>query len=84
MVNSKDREGDMQLLRRVLSALSLVIFIAGFPELRGPLLIILFFVIVGTIHYLLWGRSMSRRLCEPNPSDEPLDEFAPRPDPDML
>ena len=52
----------MGSLRSFLSVCSFLLFVASYPELQGPLAIILFFVAVGCMHYLLWGRAMSRAL----------------------
>jgi len=50
----------MASLRAFLSVCSFLLFIVSYPELQGPLAIVLFFVIVGFVHYLLWGRALSR------------------------
>ena len=52
----------MGSLRSFLSVCSFLLFVASYPELQGPLAIVLFFVTVGFMHYLLWGRAMSRAL----------------------
>src|SRR5438034_240709 len=53
---------DMGSLRSFLSVCSFLLFVASYPELQGPLVIVLFFVAVGCMHYLLWGRAMSRAI----------------------
>lgn len=74
----------MHSLRRLLSIISFLLFVASYPELQGPLVIVLFFTILGFMHYLLWGRAMTRQLQAAAEPQAPVDEFASRPDPDML
>jgi hypothetical protein len=50
----------MGSLRSFLSVCSFLLFVASYPELQGPLVIVLFFVAVGCMHYLVWGRAMTR------------------------
>jgi hypothetical protein len=52
----------MSSLRSFLSICSFLLFVASYPELQGPLAIVLFFVAVGCMHYLVWGRAMSRAI----------------------
>jgi hypothetical protein len=70
----------LSALRTFFTVCSFLFFIVNYPELHGLLAILLFFVAFGFLHYVLWGRAMTRALrAESVQSLESGDEYADPP-----
>ena len=66
----------LSALRTFFMVCSFLLFIVNYPELHGLLAILLFFIAMGSVHYLLWGRAMTRALrAESVQSLESADEY---------
>src|SRR5262245_38207526 len=74
----------MRLFGLFLTIFSVLLFLASNPELHGPILFVLFFVLLGSMHYLLWGRAMVRAVEREAsvPADGVTDPFPAPANPD--
>ncbi len=61
-----------QMLRILLGVLSFGLFVANNPEARFFLALLLFFVFLGYMHYVLWGRSLAQEVQNNALAREPV------------
>jgi hypothetical protein len=66
----------LSALRTFFSVCSFLLFVVSYPELHGLLAILLFFIAIGFLHYVVWGRAMTRALqAESVQSLDSADEY---------